>query len=242
MRLRAKPLLILASVWTTSMAMTQPFLGLSLGPRFITVAQSFPNNTAKVIAQVEGIETYQKTFAAMARKQSLDQMAFNLALQKSLKLVQAATNTHFNRRVEIPVVSLPSVICDHSVMPTIMDAVTSISFASHHYDLQLQTTEMSFAAHYAYELGSAKGLGLEEMDVDWDMGSYEALLLDYNSVSLSLSLIDLAQHGCVIRRQVEYPELGGDSSVSEDASMVGRGFHPQDAHHPPATKEEIAFP
>ena len=223
------------------MAVDQPFLGLSLAPRLVTVAQSFPNGSAEVIAQVEGIEAYQETFAAMASKQSLNPTAFNQALQKSLKLVQSATNTHFNRRVEIPVVSLPSTVHDHSIIPTIKDAMTSIGFSSQHHDIQLQTIEISLAAHYAYGLGSANGLGLEAMDVDWDMGSYEALLVDYTLAGFSLSLIDLAQHGCVVRRQVDYPELGEDVVILQEAGMVSLCTHICNTYHSPAAKDNRLF-
>lgn len=204
-------------------AMAQPFLGLSLAPKLITVAEALPDGTSRAIAQVVGIEAYQAAIAAIARNEPHDLTHFNKALQKSLKLAQAATNTHFNRLVQIPVVSLPSIVHDRSVIATVKEAMGSIGFLSQQEHLPIQTMEMSYAAHYAYGLGTAKGLGLDKMEVDWEMGSYEALLVDYNLGSLSFTLIDLEEHGCVIRGQVALPE-SGESAITEEASTVSQFF------------------
>jgi hypothetical protein len=81
------------------------------------------------------------------------------------------------------------------------------------YREEFQHIEMSYAAHYVYDLGTAKGLGLEEQGCDWDMGVYEAVLVDYNSAVLTMSLIDLAEHGCVTRAEVSVPELGENAVI-----------------------------
>lgn len=222
MRSFSRPFLVLVSMFVTS-AMAQPFLGLSLAPRFLTVAETLPDGTSRAIAQVEGVEAYQAAMAAIASKEPHDSTHLNQALQKSLKLAQAATNTHFNQRVQIPVVSLPSIVSDRSVIATVKEAMGSIGFSSQHEQLRLQAIEMSYAAHYAYGLGTAKGLGLDQMEVDWEMGSYEALLVEYNLGSLSFTLIDLAEHGCVVRGQVALPEWG-ESAITEEASTVSRFF------------------
>lgn len=119
--------------------------------------------------------------------------------------MQLATNTHFNRRVQIPVVALPLQVTDVTTKNTIKDALIDIGFATQG---ELQHIEMPFAVHYAYDLGTAAGVGLEKGEVDWDMGVYEAVLVDYNRDILSISLLDLAEHGTVIRGQSSVPDLG----------------------------------
>lgn len=223
MLIRVEQLLILALIQVCSMTMAQHFLGLSISPKIITVAETFANRSSKLIAQVETTDAYQRPFATTARKESLDTTAFSKGLQKSLKLAQAAVNTHFNQRVKIPVITIPSTLHDRSLIANIRDAMVSIGFASQD---ELQSVEMSYAAHYVYGLGTAKGLGLEKQGLDWDMGSYEALLVEYNSDSLIFSLVDLAEYGCVVRAQVELLELG-ESHTAEDASKVRRhSLHP----------------
>lgn len=76
--------------------------------------------------------------------------------------------------------------------------------------------EMPFAVHYVYDLGTATGIGLEKGEVDWDRGVYEAVLVDYDWDILTISLVNLAEHGCVTRGQFNLPELGEDIAV--DAS------------------------
>ena len=78
---------------------------------------------------------------------------------------------------------------------------------------------MAYAAHYAYGIGTAKGLNLEELGVDRNMGVYEALLLEYNSSSLIFSLVDLAEYSCISRVQFEFLELG-EGHTLEDANNV----------------------
>jgi len=136
------------------------------------------------------------------------------ALTGSLKTVQAATNTHLNRRVQISALSLPSTVHAVATKKIMRDAMIDIGFAPSE---DLQSMEMPFAAHYAYDLGTAKGLGLEKGACDWDMGVYEAVLVDYNKDILSVLLLDLAEHGCVVRGEMNALELG-EGAVSDGSS------------------------
>ena len=49
----------------------QPSLGLSLGPEYITVVQSFPNETSGPIMQIEGSKSYQIWFADTAKQKKI---------------------------------------------------------------------------------------------------------------------------------------------------------------------------
>lgn len=50
-------------------AMAQPLLGLSLGPRLITVAEVWHNRSSGPIVQIEGSAAYQAALAGIARKE-----------------------------------------------------------------------------------------------------------------------------------------------------------------------------
>lgn len=114
--------------------------------------------------------------------------------------------------MQIPIVTLHPTIDDLASKKTIKEAILDNALASRE---SYQHIGLDFAAHYAYNLGTAESLGLEEGDLDWDMGAYEALLVDYNKDILSLSLVDLAEHGCVVRESMTDLKLGSSAALPE---------------------------
>lgn len=69
MRLGASHLTVGLAALHSLTAMAQPFLGLSLAPRLITVAEVRHNRFGDAIVQVEGNVAYQKALAGIARGQ-----------------------------------------------------------------------------------------------------------------------------------------------------------------------------
>lgn len=117
-----------------------------------------------------------------------------------------------NKLMQIPVVTLHPTIDDLASKKTIKEAILDNALAPRE---SYQHIGLDFAAHYAYNLGTAEGLGLDEGELDWDMGAYGALLVDYNKDLLSISLVDLAEHGCVIRETLTDLKLGSSAALSE---------------------------
>ncbi len=76
MRLGAAKLIITIAGLSHSTAMAQSFLGLSLAPRLITVAEVWQNRSAGPIVQLEGSEAYQAAFAGIARQESQERSVY----------------------------------------------------------------------------------------------------------------------------------------------------------------------
>lgn len=81
----------------------------------------------------------------------------------------------------------------------------------------LQFLEVKNAVHYAYDLGTPKGLGLESCD--WDKEIYEAVVVDYNAAFLGLYIIDLGETRGFHRAHATFPFLG-ENAIRDDRKAV----------------------
>ena len=203
------PILITLATAAAAAAMAPPHLGLSLSPSLLTVAQANPNGTTTPFAHVIPTDEYQTILASFAAGKPLhNPTTLSHTLQQTLKLAQVETNTHFSARVNIPVLALPSSINDRTFIQTVKDSMLSIGLfppAGGPSTLPLQVIELPLAAHYAYALGRPSSLGLETLD--WEMDSASFLLVDSSPVvGLTLSLVDLAEHGCVTHGSSQVPQ------------------------------------
>lgn len=126
--------------------------------------------------------------------------------------VQQAVNDHFNRSVQISVITFPIEMISRAAKVSVADAFLDIKFLAPRDDL-LYLFESKSAIQYAYNLNTCHGLGLAD-DCDSEMDDHIAVLLEYDSAKLAISLISMHDEGCQTRAYLSLPSLGESGRLS----------------------------
>ncbi|KAL6719735.1 hypothetical protein ACLMJK_001656 [Lecanora helva] len=196
-----------------SVQISEPPIGLSLGPELITVATEWQNLSSGPVVQLQGSKPYQIWFADIARDKKITREASLHILTNTLRHVQSSTNDVFGRPVHVTVVAVPGEIRREKTKAVIADAILELGFCSKE---TLQFLDMKNAAHYAYDLGSPGSLGLDVCD--WDAEMNEAVIVDYNAAYLGLYLIDIKNTRAFKRAHATFSHLGENVVRSDRAT------------------------
>ncbi|THY90907.1 hypothetical protein D6C95_06470 [Aureobasidium pullulans] len=177
-------------------AIATPILGLSLAPKYLTIAQSLANGSTAVLVQLEGNSAYSAWFEEMVRLPELDEQicreeAYEPALNQALSAVQAVVNRISGQPAQISIVTCPQ---SHRELALKVVSQLNLLISFDPYVIQYQTPYS--ALHYAYELGKCMTVGLpEDFDPEDIFGA--ALWVDFNAAGFRISLLDFSEYGCI---------------------------------------------
>ncbi|THZ69738.1 hypothetical protein D6C85_06492 [Aureobasidium pullulans] len=204
-------------------AIATPILGLSLAPKYLTIAQSLANGSTAVLVQFEGNSAYSTWFEETARSPEFDEEeAYEPALKEALGAVQSAVNRILRQPAQISIVTCPQ---SHRELALKVVSQLNLLMSFDPYVIQYQTPYS--ALHYAYQLGKCEIVGLPE-DCDPEDIFGAALWVDFNAASLRISLLDFSEYGCI-------------RHATSDAIFLDDVAFPKDEIEQPAKFLETAF-
>ncbi|CAL8581398.1 hypothetical protein XPA_007093 [Xanthoria parietina] len=220
------------------------YLGISLGPTYITAAEFTAQQPPVSLNYIKGSQEYQSYYAdALAndgvRIQSQGEWYIReggtlvpappelhntnrsqAIFVDALRKIQEAASEALQRPVQIASVSIPQYF-NHSSTEAVMEAFKEVEPS---YKQPWQVIRSVAATGLAYRLNTCEAFGLDNDTCDIDEGPHLVIMVEYRETYFQLFVADLGAETVNIMAHVRYKNLGENAilDVANHANREGR--------------------